>query len=124
MRVGKDKTRPSDDVLKECHYTNVIPRHDTIEDVGLFAHVGSVDSKIGEVHQSLVQANILLMLVEGCTTINVLAFQETHGPGSSSCPENALVPIVCKLYAEVFFECMIINFLEADEIGVLQSDIL
>lgn len=94
VRVEDDAPRPGHAILEESHDGDVVPRHDSVEDVVFTFHVGPVDGRVGEVDDLLVQQDVFASLKESRTSVDLLRLLLRHRSSPRLWPEYTLVVIV------------------------------
>jgi len=111
-------------ILKKADSGNIISWHDTIEDIMLILHIGSINCEFAEPNKLLVKQDVFTSLVESRTSINCLGIIFIHGLRSTLWPEDTFVVSIGKFLTEVLIEVVRVYLLQAHNIGIYLLDVI
>lgn len=122
VRVDYNDTLSGHAVLKIDDNGNVVLLPQPVIDVVLALGVRSSYCGLAEVNHRLLEEDVLASLEEGGATIDDLGFFFAHTLGATLWPVYALVIVIRQLFPEETMVAALVDFLQADNVGVLASD--
>ena len=114
--ICDDHPRTGSSVFEEGGYCDVVAWHDTVEDVVLAFHVGTVDGRIGEIDQLLVEQDVFGGFVEDGAAVDKFCFAFGHGSCAGLGPEKSFVALDGEFAAEMLVEVILVEFLQTNNI--------